>query len=96
MMSSAGRAIYHILDNVGIPLPYKNTADLDPSIAVPPPELSVEVKRLERVNPPSDQSSTENVPQFPQSFQPTAQKIPASELEGVELPTPRDVPKDNK
>jgi hypothetical protein len=92
-LGGIARALYHVLDNVGIPVPYKNNADLDPSITVPPPELSVEVKRLEKVSPPASQTSSQSLPQPPQLSQPNQQKIPTSELEGVELPTPGDVPK---
>lgn len=90
-----GRAMYHILDNIGVPMPYKNKSDLDPSIIVPPPSFSVEARKLEKVNINHSPAAAETVPEFPKAFQP-APKIPASELEGVDLPAPGDAPKEKQ
>jgi hypothetical protein len=80
-----GRFLYHVLDNAGVPVPVKKDDALDPSIAAPSTQLSVDVKRLERIVPPGEATASGQA-RLPN------QKIPESELEGVELPVPKDVP----
>lgn len=88
--SGVGRFLYHVLDNAGVPVPCGKDAELDPSLAAPATELAVDSKRLERISP-SSSGSAQNSQTAP-AFHSNPQKIPESELEGVELPAPRDVP----
>jgi hypothetical protein len=84
-----GKALYHVLDNVGVPLPYDKGEALAPDLRSQPAELSVVAQKAPNKN------STATVPAQSQPAQGpnqagSAAKIPESELEGVELPTPRD------
>jgi len=89
-----GRALYHVLDNIGVPLPYNKNEALDPSLKMAPSELSVAAEKLpSAATTVTSESQTHKQTDPKQSAQSTAAKIPESELEGVELPAPRDVPK---
>jgi hypothetical protein len=84
-----GRALYHIFDNMGVPLPYNKDEALAPSLRAQPMELSVVAKKIPN-NPNATQpTSRPSADESPSA----AAKIPMSELEGVELPAPGDAPK---
>jgi hypothetical protein len=82
-----GKFLWHVLDNVGVPLPVGNQADLDPS--------------LTPINgnsaPVSSSNSSESFP-FPENHENAAaqasqaipQKIPQSELEGTQFDSAHD------
>lgn len=89
----AYRFVWHVLDNLGVPMFFGHDSPIDPSITgtyvIQSPKLPREravAKELEKSISQSRQPVTE-----PTTSQPVpAQKIPESELEGVKLPTPRD------
>jgi hypothetical protein len=84
-----GRALYHMFDNMGVPLPYNKDEALAPSLRAQPMELSVAAKKVPN-NPTATQpTSRRSADENPSA----AAKIPMSELEGVELPAPGDAPK---
>ena len=94
-LAGISRALYHVFDNVGIPVPYRKGVDLAPSIGAPSVELSHFSPKLERIEAPEPPSPT--MPDVKSSRlipnQNYSKKIPENELEGVELPAPRDEPK---
>ena len=89
-LKGAGRALWHIMDNAGVPMFLGKNNDLDPSIDTSrwtPPPL---VPNLKRVDKPSD-NPKQTVMEAPSQIETSAiHKIPKSELEGVELPTLHD------
>ncbi len=75
---SAGKFVYKVFDNIGVPMPLSKASGLAPGLtlkAPSPQSLSTKPieKNLERIQAPS-QDSTENA---------VPQKIPQSELEGT-------------
>jgi hypothetical protein len=89
------RCIWHILDNAGVPMFVGHESYIDPSISgrylIPSPKLlrdSALAKELEKATTGATQPPPSPAPT---ASQPMPQKIPASELEGVVLPAPRDV-----
>jgi hypothetical protein len=91
-LRAAGRIVWHILDNIGVPMFVGKDRDLDPSIDrsnwMPPPTVSTKVTALKKM----EQSSASAIPESagPSTSQGNGHKIPESELEGVELPAPKD------
>jgi hypothetical protein len=94
-LAGISRALYHVFDNVGIPVPYQKGVDLEPSIGAPSAELSHFLPKLERIEAPEPPSATPSDAKSSRLIpnQNYSKKIPESELEGVELPAPRDEPK---
>jgi hypothetical protein len=87
-----GRFLYHLLDNIGVPLPADKSEALDPSLRASPPSTTLATKNVTAVAG-TNGGAIQNTFQLPQPT-PAAQpagRIPESELEGVELPAPRDV-----
>jgi len=88
------RGLWHLLDNAGVPMFFGHDSYLDPSIRETyhidspklPSERAVERDPEKAVASPSKPAA----PQKPATTQSAPQKIPASELEGVPLPAPRD------
>jgi hypothetical protein len=86
----AGRFMWHVLDNAGIPMPLKGKEDgLDPSLRrsyTNPPLPDIERTNIR------DRGSEELVQSTIQSSTTVdvRQKIPLSELEGVEISQPKD------
>ena len=97
----AGRFVWHVLDNAGVPMFFHESNDIDhPRIGktyvVPPPKLPRESAIVKEMNnPTAATTSVSKTPAQPtsESAQSAPQKIPASELEGTiyEAPAPNDV-----
>jgi hypothetical protein len=92
---TAGRVVWHILDNIGVPMLIGKDNDLDPSIdrqsSMPPMPVSTKVTALKKSdleNISANQATRQSVDQS--SVQANTHRIPESELEGVELPAPKD------
>jgi len=92
-MKGMSRALWHVLDNVGVPMVFHKENDLDPAIDTShwmPPAM---VPDLKRVNAPSANPKQTVIESTAQIENGNIHKIPQSELEGIELPTLHDVQK---
>jgi len=90
VLKEASRALWHIMDNAGVPMFLGKSNDLDPSIDTShsmPPSM---VPNLKRVDKPVDNPKQTVVEDTSQIDNSAIHKIPQSELEGVELPTLHD------
>jgi hypothetical protein len=90
VMKEVGRALWHVLDNAGVPMVLSKQNDLDPSIDTShwmPPALVPDLKRVDKPVENPKQTVIEGTAQIDNG---AIHKIPQSELEGVELPTLHD------
>jgi hypothetical protein len=91
---SAGRLLWHVLDNAGVPMLFgKTTYYIDPEIAgkysIPSPKLPREGILAKELDETTIQTASNPAAPANNASQPM-QKIPTSELEGIALPAPRD------
>ena len=98
LIKTTGSVMWHILDNLGVPLFIGKDNDLDPSIdrnsyGMPPlnlPATVIKIKKTNTVNKITPETTPQPSLSTPEVPPTTPQKIPQSELEGVELPAPKD------
>jgi hypothetical protein len=96
-LSGAGRFLWHVLDNAGVPMVFGKHSDLDPLID-PGTLDSLSLGQLEKSKTKwSTDSRRDDVQSFvgsesaiPLNNGGSTHKIPQSELEGVDLPVLRD------
>jgi hypothetical protein len=90
VLKEVGRALWHVLDNAGVPMVLGKQNDLDPSIDTShwmPPAMVPNLKRVDRPAENPKQTVIEGTAQIENG---AVHKIPQSELEGIELPTLHD------
>jgi len=94
---SVGRLVWHVMDNMGIPMIVGKDNDLDPSLRgsqlTPPTQVPTmaSLRKMDKQFKHNQETTTEPSTANAVPMSDTIlHKIPQSELEGVELPAPRD------
>jgi hypothetical protein len=90
VLKEVGHALWHVMDNAGVPMFLGKSNDLDPSIDTShgmPPSMVPTLKRTDKAVENAKQTVVEGPSQIDTG---AIHKIPQSELEGVELPTLHD------
>ncbi len=95
--TSVKRLVWHVMDNMGVPMLVGKDNDMDPSIsssnAMPPVQVPTmaSLRKMDKQIKHNEAITTEPATaNAVSSGQAVLHKIPQSELEGVELPAPRD------